>query len=206
MKYINLILRNKFFKTVIIVISILILVIIYLHFSLSFSKENVNMENDDQAAFLNFSKKVYTSKYKYTGGRNRMPVYPFILSLVYEQSLSDEEFFVRSKNLSIVLSILILCSLFIIFIRYLKLKLSSILILIIAFSIFIHQASYVQVELLFYFLNFCSFLLMCKMFFKPTIKLSLLTGIVLGISHLTKASVIPGIDIVSWRHRDTARY
>jgi hypothetical protein len=55
------------------------------------------------------------------------------------------------------------------------------------------KAAYFHPSLLFYFLSFCAFLLVCKMIVSPSWKLSILAGIVLGVAHLTKAAILPGL-------------
>jgi hypothetical protein len=154
---------------------------------------NTTMKATDQSAYMEYAKSMYETNYAYAGDRNRMPVYPFLQSLLYSPGLSDQEYFVRGKYFNIILSLAILLCLFFIFQKYLPLLQAVNLILITAFTVFIFKASYFQCELLFYFLDFCGFLLMCKMVSNPSWKLGILTGIVMGIAHLTKASILPGL-------------
>ncbi|MCA9945950.1 MAG: hypothetical protein KC449_20850, partial [Anaerolineales bacterium] len=76
---------------------------------------NTDRFRTDQAAYLDAAKQLKTSNYTALTDRNRMPVYPFLLSLVYEPGLSDEAFFARGKLLNIGLSLIILPLLFFIF-------------------------------------------------------------------------------------------
>lgn len=172
----------------------IILISLYCYGSIEHLKRvNRDFNTTDQGAYMDYAKKMYETNYSYIGDRNRMPVYPFLQSLLYNTNLTDQEYFVRGKYFNIVLSLIILSCLFLIFQKYFPVLQAVTLLLIIAFTIFIFKAAYFQCELLFYFLNFCGFLLMCKMLSCPSWKLGVQTGIVMGIAHLTKASVLPGL-------------
>jgi len=158
---------------------------------------NTDMSRTDQAAYLHAAESLKTSNYTALTDRNRMPIYPFLLSLLYEPSLSDEAFFARGKLLNIVLSLLILPILFWIFQKYLPLFTAVNLFLIHTFTLYMFKAPYTQAELLFYLLNFVSFLLMCHLLWQPAWRDSwgtaVFTGILLGLAQLTKASILPGL-------------
>jgi hypothetical protein len=47
--------------------------------------------------------------------------------------------------------------------------------------------------LLFYFLNFCLFLLMWRLLQRPTYATAVAAGVAAGLAHLTKASIWPGL-------------
>lgn len=158
---------------------------------------NTDMTTIDQSSYLNAAKLLKTSNYTALTNRNQMPVYPFLLSLLYEPGLSDEAFFARGKLLNIVLSLLILPILFWIFRKYLPLFTAVNLFLIHTFTLYMFKAAYTQTELLFYLLNFVGFLLMCRLLWRPAWRDSwgtaVFTGILLGLAHLTKASILPGL-------------
>ena len=46
----------------------------------------------DQSAYLGYARHLYESNYTVTEDRNRMPVYPFLLSLIYRPGMSEDEF------------------------------------------------------------------------------------------------------------------
>ena len=164
---------------------------------------NLDMTRTDQKAYLDEARLLNISNYTELTGRNRMPVYPFLLSLLYDESLSPDAFFARGKLLNVALSLLILPLLFWIFKKYLPLFTAVNLLLIHVFTIFMFKAAYVQTELLFYLLNFVTYLLLCRLLRQPAWRLAILTGILLGLAHLTKASVLPGLVIftviASWQ-------
>ncbi len=185
---------QRILKTVLIVIAVFLMGGIYLYGSIQNSKlVNTDMKKYNQLAYLDFAKRAHQTNYAYSGDRSRMPAYPFLQALFYNEKLDDMSFFEQGKYVNIILSIIILFILFFIFQKYLNLLYSISLVLILAFAVFIFKAAYFQAELLFYFFNFLGFLLMLKMLEKPDWKLGIVTGVVLGLAHLTKASVIPGL-------------
>ncbi|MBK8901147.1 MAG: hypothetical protein IPM53_08190 [Anaerolineaceae bacterium] len=158
---------------------------------------NTNQFTIDQATYLETAKSLKTSNYTIPTDRNRMPVYPYLLSLFYDPDLSEEAFFARGKLFNIALSLLILPVLFWIFRQHLPSFTAVNLILIHIFTVYIFKAAYTQTELLFYLLNFVVFLLMCYLLHyqgrQGIWKTAVFTGILLGITHLTKASIFPGL-------------
>jgi hypothetical protein len=107
--------------------------------------------------------------------------------------MDDAAFFARGKYVNLVLSLGLLAGLAFIFHRFLPGLHSLTLLLIVAFTIFIFKAGYFQAELLFYFVNFCLFLLMWRLLQRMSWRLAILAGIVAGLAHLIKASVLPGL-------------
>jgi len=156
---------------------------------------NTDMTRTDQSAYMDYARSMRESGYTFVGGRNRMPVYPFLQSLLYKPGLSDEAFFARGKLFNIVLSAVLLIALWFLLIRHLPFWATANLTLIAAFTVFIFKAAYFQTELLFYFISFCCFLALNAMLWRPSLRLALLTGLLLGLAHLTKASVMVGLMI-----------
>jgi hypothetical protein len=156
------------------------------------SRVNTNMNSTDQGAYMNYARKLYESDYRYKGGRNRMPVYPFIQSLFYHPAMSDEFFFTQGKYVNLILSLVILAGLTLIFQKFFDKLLTINLMLIFGFTVFMFKAPFFQAEILFYFLNFCLFLLMWLFLERPSWIIAILIGIVAGFAHLTKASILPG--------------
>lgn len=62
-----------------------------------------------------------------------------------------------------------------------------------AFGVFVFKAAYVQSEILYYLLTFTVYLLAWRLFRRPQWGLAILTGALVGLTHLTKASVLPGL-------------
>src|SRR5262245_16365352 len=57
--------------------------------------ENINNRNYwvDQDAYINYAQRLHDTDYAYIGDFNRMPLYPFLVSKLYEDGLSEDQFF-----------------------------------------------------------------------------------------------------------------
>ena len=153
---------------------------------------NTSLKASDQQSYLRYARKLATEE-GFLGGRNRMPLYPLLQSFFYEEGMSDEVFFIQARLVNVILSLIVLLLLYPIVRRYLDALTSACLVLVTAFTVFLFKAGYVQAEILFYMLNFGCFVLMGRMLRAPTWKSGLLTGLLLGLAHLTKASILPGL-------------
>lgn len=149
----------------------------------------------DQNAYLGYARHLAESHYTVTEDRNRMPVYPFLLSLNYRPGMSDDEFLDRAQIFTVNLSIVLLLLLFFIFRKFFPPLYAIGLLAATAFGVFVYRAGKAQAELLFYFVSFCAFVLLLEMFVKPRWWLALLAGATIGLAHLTKASVLPALGI-----------
>lgn len=191
-------------KTLLVVALVAIVASLYCYGAVRHLREsNTKMTRTDQRKYLGYAKKIHKLIYEdkpFYGDGARMPLYPFLQSLVYDPDLTEEEFFVRGKYFNIVLSLVMLACLFFIFRKYLSLLHTVTLLLVIAYTIFMFKAAYFHAALLFYFLIFCAFLLMCKMLVNPSWKLGVLTGFVLGVTQLTKSAVLPALGLFAFFH------
>jgi hypothetical protein len=156
-------------------------------------KVNKDMELADQSAYMLYAQGLKISNYEYLGDRNRMPVYPLLLSLLYHRGLTYEQYFQKGKIFNILLSIVLLIILYWIFTFYLNKLASVTLLLIIAFTVFLFKAAYFQCELLFYFLNFCTFILFIHCLRKPKLWTAVSAGLIAALAYLTKASMLPSV-------------
>ncbi|MFN2508091.1 MAG: hypothetical protein ABR589_04895, partial [Chthoniobacterales bacterium] len=147
----------------------------------------------DQGAYLRYAREMFQTRYSVVGGRNRMPVYPFLLSLLYRPGLSEAEFLARAQTFNVNLSAALLLLLFAIYRRHFSAFYSLALITGTAFGVFLNRSVFAQTELLFYFISFCMFLSFWRMLVAPTVWLALWSGAIAGIAHLTKASVLPAL-------------
>jgi hypothetical protein len=147
----------------------------------------------DQSAYLAYARNLAERNYTVVEERNRMPVYPFLLSLIYRPGMTENEFLVRAQAFTVNLSIVLLVLLWFIFRRFFPPLHALGLLAATAFGVFLYRAGKAQVELLFYFVSFCSFLLLLRLFVRPTWWLALLAGAITGLAHLTKASVLPAL-------------
>jgi len=151
----------------------------------------------DQGAYLAYAQQMHDTHYAVAGDRNRMPVYPFLLSLVYQPGMSDAEFLARAQSFNINLSILLLGLLFLILRRFFAAFHSVVLLVVAAFGVFIYRVGVVEVEPLYYFVSFCAFILLLRMLITPRWWLAILAGAVTALAYLTKASMLAAIPIWS---------
>jgi hypothetical protein len=149
----------------------------------------------DQSAYLGYARHLYESNYTVTEDRNRMPVYPFLLSLIYRPGMTEDDFLGRAQSFTVNLSIFLLLGLYFVFRKFFPPLPAIALLAATAFGVFIYRAGKAQVELLFYFVSFCVFVLLLQMFVKPRWWLALFAGVTMGLAHLTKASILPALVI-----------
>jgi hypothetical protein len=151
----------------------------------------------DQGAYLAYARHLYESNYTVVEDRNRMPVYPFLLSLIYRPGLTEEEFLTRAQVFNVNLSLVLLLLLFLVFRKFFPSLWAVALLAATAFGVFIYRADKVQTEVLFYFVSFIGFVLLVRMLVAPRWWLGVLAGGTMGVAHLTKASVLPALGIWS---------
>jgi hypothetical protein len=154
-----------------------------------------NASQGDQGAYLAYARQMRVAQYQAIGDRNRMPVYPFLLSLLYQPHLTEAEFLTRAQTFNVNLSAAILLLIYLLCRRHFPAYYCVALVAITAFAVFIYRASSAQTELLFYFVSCCMFLSFWKMLVAPRVLLAVWTGALVGLAHLTKASVLPALAI-----------
>jgi hypothetical protein len=152
---------------------------------------NTEIVKADQSAYIFYARQMSLTRYAYVGGRNQMPVFPFLITAVDRYGVSADDLFVRAKYLNVGLSLLVLVSVFFLLRRSLPELEAFTLTLITAFTVFVYRAGYAQAELLFYGLFFLSFLLALSLLAAPGWGMAALCGFTMGIAYLTKASVLP---------------
>jgi hypothetical protein len=160
---------------------------------------NTERTRADQSGYLWDAVAIYRARHDgpdtLIGERNRMPVYPWLLSWLYKPSMSPDEFFARAKVWNIRLSLVLLAALALIAWRMLPPLIATNFVLVVAFGYYVYKAGYAQVELLFYFLLFVTFLTCLRQLRtdapKPTVMLATLGGTLAALSHLSKAAVLP---------------
>lgn len=160
---------------------------------------NINNRNYwvDQDAYINYARRLAESNYTYIGDFNRMPLYPYLVSFLYEDGLSENEYFERAKIFNIGWSVVLLILLMGVLAASFDNLPALNLWLLAAFMIYIFKSAYIQVELTFYTFYFFAFILMLKLLVRPSWKLAFVTGVWLGVCHLTKNSVLPGISLLT---------
>lgn len=150
---------------------------------------NTNMQRTDQSAYLDYAQGIATDP-DYVGDHNRMPLYPWLQSLHYSEGEGDQAFFIRGNALNVVLSTLILLVISGYFWREFRPELATMAITLTALFIFAYMAPYFQAELLFFGMLFLCFLLFLHLIQQPSFGLAIVLGILLGLTHLIKSSVL----------------
>lgn len=156
---------------------------------------NTDMNRMDQDAYRDYTIKLAESHYTYTGDRNRMPIYPLVMSLFHQDGMTEEAFFALAKQVNIAITILVLGATFCLFRRYASALDTLVAVLVAAFTMFVYKAPFFQAETLFYGLSFGLFVLMLELIRRPRWPLAAAAGLVGALAHLTKASVLPAIGL-----------
>jgi hypothetical protein len=187
---------GRFFRGRAVIVGLLAILALYAFEAYARNREHATAGIlGDQDAYLGYARHLYESNYTVTEDRNRMPVYPFLLSLIYRPGMSEDEFLVRAQTFTVSLSILLLALLFLIFRKFLPALPALGLLAATAFGVFVYRAGKAQVEVLFYFVSFCAFVLLLQLFVRPGWRLAVVAGATTGLAHLTKASVLPGLAV-----------
>ena len=154
----------------------------------------------DQRAYMIFAISAYETNFHFTGGRNRMPIYPFMQALFYTPNLPREAYFELGKQVNIILSTLSLFLLGAAFFRRFSKIFAIYAVLCIAFVSFAFKAPYFQAEILFYTVFALAFILSVEALSAPRLYKSAGVGILYALAHLTKASALPGIVLFVFCH------
>jgi len=107
---------KRFLKPTLLVGLIIVIMSVYGYGAVQqLEKVNTDMGGIDQGAYLHFTQKVSESGFTFTGGRNRMPAYPFLQALFLQSGMNEEASFLRGKYVNLVLSIILLAVIALIF-------------------------------------------------------------------------------------------
>jgi hypothetical protein len=134
----------------------------------------------DQGAYLAYAQQMSESNYAVIGDRNRMPIFPFLLSLIYRAGESEAQFLTRAQAFNVNLSIVLLLGIFFIFRRFFPPLYAVALLAATAFGVFLYRAPIAQTEVLFYSLSFCAFVLFWRTLVAPRWWLAILCGLTMG--------------------------
>jgi hypothetical protein len=173
---------------------ILVCTLLYLYAALQqLVYVNTDMGSTDQSAYIKYARQLALSRYTFVGERNRMPLYPLMQSLLLRPGQGEAEFWLRGKLANLGFSLLFLGLLGAIAWRRFRPLTAANLLLLTGFLVLAFKAGYFQAELLFYCLGFLLFLLCWRLLQRPALWAGLAGGVVAGLAHLTKASVLPGL-------------
>ena len=159
---------------------------------------NVSRVRADQSGYLWDAVGIYQDRQAGTdrliGERNRMPLYPWLLSWLYDPALSPDQFFEKAKRWNIGLSLVLLVIIGVTARRLLPPLPALGLLLVAAFGYFVFKAPYAQVELLFYtawWLMFLACWLSLTRSGRRALAFGVLAGLLAAVAHLSKAAVLP---------------
>jgi hypothetical protein len=154
---------------------------------------NTNLNRTDQSAYMDYAKELAKTDFQYVGGRNRMPLYPGLMALFYRDGMSDEQFFVIGKRVGVAIGFVVLMVAFAIFKQGARTIDALTALLVAMFTVLAYKSPYFQAEVLFYGLVLLLFVLLLSLLRHPRVRTASLAGLVGGLAHLTKASVLPAI-------------
>src|SRR5262245_4335253 len=152
-----------------------------------------NMNRTDQSAYMDYAKQLAQTDFQYEGDRNRMPLYPALMALFYQDGMSDAEFFALGKRVGIAIGLVVLLMTFTIFKQRARTIDALTALLVAMFTVFAYKSPYFQTEVLFYGITLLLFVLLLSLLRQPRIRTAGVTGLIGGLAHLTKASVLPAI-------------
>ncbi|MCY4466410.1 MAG: hypothetical protein OXE46_12825 [Chloroflexi bacterium] len=176
-----------------VIIAVCCILALYLHTARIQSGVNSKLSMSDQSAYMDFAISAYDSQLHYTGGRNRMPLFSWLMALFYLPELSDEAFFAVGKLVNVWLSVLILALLGAAFLRRFSKLYGAYATLCIAFLAFVLKSPFFQAEILFYGLFAAAYICAIDNLRNPGWRRSLAVGLLLGLAHFTKASALPAL-------------
>ena len=154
---------------------------------------NTDLHSTDQSAYMTFAQRMAQTNFRYTGGRNRMPLYPGLMSFFYKEGMSAESFFERGKNVGIAIGLGGLIIVFLLFSQISDPMDAFAGTVVTMFTVFAYKSPYFQAEVLFYTINLLLFYLLLSLVRKPQLLMAVFAGFVAGVGYLTKASVLPAV-------------
>lgn len=166
---------------------------LYLHIARIQSGVNRDLNKSDQSAYMDFAIKAYESDFHYTGGRNRMPMFPWLMAIFYATGIPNEAFFTIGKLINSWLSALMLLLLGAAFIRRFSKLYAAYAMLCIAFLAYVLKAPFFQAELLFYGFFAAAYIFSLEYLEQPSWQRALAVGLLLALAHFTKASALPAL-------------
>lgn len=128
------------------------------------------------------------------GDRNRMPLVPVLVSLVYDADWL--RFANRASWLAIGLSLALLAAMACIAYRNLSPLMATAFLLIVAVAVLLPQASFIQADVPYYAMFFCSWWFMVRLIARPGLMRAVALGLLLALTYLTKASILLALPVL----------
>ena len=169
-------------------LAVIVALALYYHIARIQNEKNNDLNQSDQGAYIEFAVSSYETRWHETGGRARMPLFPWVMALFYSPGMTEEAFFEIGKVLNTTFSAWIVCLLAAVFVRRFSLLYAIYASGCIAFLVFVLKSPYFQGEILLYGLFAAAFIVAIDTFLKPSgWKGGLVVGILLALAHFAKA-------------------
>lgn len=152
--------------------------------------QNTDMDASDQSAYMRYAKAMHQTNWQFAGSRNRMPLYPALMSMLFSDGMSDEVYFERGKKVGILLALLVCIGIFLLFRSVSDPPMALAATLLAAFSVIVFKAPWFQADVLLYGWSLLFFHLAIRLIQKPSARLGALCGLIAVLAHLTKASIL----------------
>lgn len=159
-------------------------------------KEHLNLSATagGQMPYLVYAQQVAAKGlFGHFGDRNRMPLVPILASWAFDDDWN--RFVELSSWLAIGLSLVLLSAMGMIAYHHLSPLLATAFLLMVTVTVFGPLASFLQADVPYYALFFCSWWAMSRLLDRPNVWLAIVTGIVLALTYLTKASILLAMPI-----------
>ena len=180
-------------ETLVTALALLCCTVLYLHIAGIQSGVNSDMFASDQSAYIDFAREAHETRLQYTGGRNRMPLFPWLMALTWSPEMTDQAFFDTGKRLNVWLSLLLLAGISAAFFAKFSRLYAGYAMLCITFLVFVLKSPFFQAEILYYGLFAFAFMVSVSGLSAPSWRKSLLAGLLFGLAHFTKASALPAL-------------
>ena len=128
---------------------------------------NTDMKKSDQAAYMFSAKQLKLTNYQVISDRARMPLYSYLMSIFFRETMSDQDFFEIGKRIGILIAIIVFLINILIFVKYVGVFFALVGNLLIAFTVFAYRAPYFKAEILFYGISFWLFVLIICLLILP---------------------------------------
>ena len=158
---------------------------------------NAKFSQGDQSAYLQYARKLRETNFQHLGDRNRMPLYPGLQSLFIQNGDTKSATFERGKYVNIGLALAGLALLWLGMRRVVTGWGNWLFTGGLAMGLFLPKAAYFQAEILYYTLFALFFMGGAYLLYRPRWWVAALLGVVAALTHWTKASILPGVVLLT---------
>ena len=164
---------------------------LYVHGVEEQAARNTDVESTDQSAYLYYARSLSEAPDQVVPDRNRVPLFPFIVSVADPHPTSLEASFRRAKTTAVVLSVFALLVIAVLSARLIGSAGAVVVTTATAFGVVMIKAPWVQADVLWYLLFAVGVVLCCTTLQRPSLWSGVAVGLVLGFAQLTKSGGLP---------------